>query len=134
MRSFALSLTFLLCGCHYNIAATTPANPTEYEDPPGRVARLSYAEGTVSFRPAGGDEWVAAGLNRPLTTGDTLWTEGNSRAELQLGTAVIRLGPQTNIEFLNLNDQLVQLKLAGGTVIVRLRQLDEGEDQAFFQK
>lgn len=128
MRSFALSLTFLLCGCHYNIAATTPANPAEYEDPPGRVARLSYAEGTVSFRPAGGDEWVAAGLNRPFTTGDALWTEGNSRAELQLGAAVIRLGPQTNIEFLNLNDQLVQVKLAAGILIIRLRQLDEGED------
>ncbi len=128
MRWLTFLLTFLLCGCRYNFAAATPANPTEFDDPPGRVARLSYAEGTVSFRPAAGDDWLAASLNRPLTAGDSLWTEENSRAELQLGTATLRLGPQTNIEFLNLNDTLVQVKLAAGVVIVRLRQLDEGED------
>ena len=44
-------------------------------DPPGRVARLSYMEGAVSFEPAGESDWSQASLNYPLTTGDRLWTE-----------------------------------------------------------
>jgi hypothetical protein len=41
-------------------------------DPPSRVARLSYQSGTVSFRPGTVEEWTAASLNYPLTTGDHL--------------------------------------------------------------
>jgi hypothetical protein len=39
-------------------------------DPPTRAARLAYAEGSVSFQPGGTEDWVAATINRPLTTGD----------------------------------------------------------------
>ena len=41
----------------------------------GRVARLSYIYGAVSFRPAGVDDWVPVDFNRPLTTGDHLFVE-----------------------------------------------------------
>src|SRR5437879_13060853 len=64
-------------------------------DPPGRVARLSYTQGTVSLQPAGVQDWAAAVVNRPLTTGDKLWTDQDSRAELDTGAAVIRLGSTT---------------------------------------
>jgi hypothetical protein len=30
------------------------------DDPPGRVARLGFMEGSVSFQPAGEDDWVGA--------------------------------------------------------------------------
>src|SRR5262245_48566457 len=40
------------------------------DDPPSRVARLGFTSGTVSFQPAGTDDWVAAFINRPITTGD----------------------------------------------------------------
>src|SRR5438034_1847989 len=42
------------------------------DDPPSRVARLAYTNGNVSFNPAGTDDWVAAVVNRPMTTGDKL--------------------------------------------------------------
>src|SRR5512137_2519179 len=64
-------------------------------DPPSRVARLSYVEGAVSFQPAGIEDWTAAERNRPLTTGDRLWTDQQSVAELDLGDAVLRLGGMT---------------------------------------
>ena len=38
------------------------------KDPPGRVARLSYSVGSVSFQPGGEGDWVQAVTNRPLTT------------------------------------------------------------------
>jgi hypothetical protein len=50
------------------------------QDPPARVARLNFLTGSISFQPAGEGDWVAAIPNRPLTTGDNLWTDSNSRA------------------------------------------------------
>ena len=97
------------------------------DDPPGRVARLSVTEGQVSFSPAGTDDWVAAVLNRPVTIGDKLWTDKDSRAELHVDTAAFRLGDQTGISFLNLNDQTIQLRITEGTVSLRVRRLGDGE-------
>jgi hypothetical protein len=71
-------------------------------EPPTRAARLGYADGTVSFVPAGQPDWVRASLNRPLTTGDRLWSGSDSRAELQIGGAAVRLGPRTSVNILNL--------------------------------
>ena len=96
-------------------------------DPPGRVARLNYLSGQISFQPGGADEWVGAPLNRPLTTGDKLWVEQDGRAELHMGSAAFRLNSRTAFEFLNLNDDNVQVRLAEGSVEIRLRRLDENE-------
>ncbi len=57
-------------------------------DPPARVARVGYANGPVSFSPAGENDWVQATLNRPLVTGDRLWADAGARVELQIGSAV----------------------------------------------
>jgi len=97
------------------------------DDPPGRVARLSVTEGQVSFSPAGTDDWVSAVLNRPVTTGDKLWTDQDSRAELHVDSAAFRLGADTGISFLNLNDQTIQLRITEGTVSIRVRRLGDNE-------
>jgi len=47
----------------------------DQNDPPGRVARLKYVQGAVSFEPAGEPDWVSAVVNRPMTTGDKLWAD-----------------------------------------------------------
>src|SRR5215469_2793097 len=96
-------------------------------DPPGRAAQLSDAEGAVSLQPAGVQEWIAATLNRPLTTGDRLWSDQNSRAELNLGTAGVRLGSNTGFAFLNLDDRNAQMQLTAGALIVSVRELQAGE-------
>jgi hypothetical protein len=55
-------------------------------DPSGRVARLSYLQGSVSLEPAGAQDWIPAELNRPVTTSDRLWSDTpGSRAELDIG-------------------------------------------------
>ena len=94
------------------------------DDPPGRVARLGFMEGSVSFQPAGESEWVQAVPNRPMTTGDKLWADRDSRAEIQLGSSMIDLAPNTGVSFLNLDDRTVQLELSSGTVNVRVWNLD----------
>jgi hypothetical protein len=97
------------------------------DDPPSRVARLSYTHGAVSFQPAGTDDWVSAVVNRPLTTGDKLWADNDARAELNIGSASIRLSHTTGFSFLNLADNTVQIRLTEGTVRLRVKRLGENE-------
>ncbi len=119
--SIALTLVFSAALSPLKAAAQ---NEEAQDDPPTRVARLGYIEGSVSFQPAGEDEWVQAVPNRPMTTGDKLWSDRGSRVELQLGSAVIRLGENTGLSFLNLDDNTVQLQLSSGAISVRVRRLD----------
>ena len=96
-------------------------------EPPSRAARLSYIDGTVSFSPSGQPDWVRAVVNRPLTTGDRLWVDADSRAELQVGGAAIRLGAATSVALLNLDDRIVQLELSQGTLKIRVRRMAAGQ-------
>ena len=92
-------------------------------DPPSRVARLGYTEGTVSFSPAGESDWVEATVNRPLTQGDRLWVDGLARAEVELGGTMIRLNADTSLSVLNLDDRITQLQLTQGTLSLHVRRL-----------
>src|SRR6266849_1375377 len=97
------------------------------QDPPGRVARMNYAQGSVTFQPGGEGDWVTAVPNRPLTSGDNLWTDQGSRAELHVGSTAVRLASETSLTLLALDDQSTQLRLSEGTIILRVRHLDDGD-------
>lgn len=96
-------------------------------DPPSRVARLGYVTGSVGFSPGGENDWMQATLNRPLTTGDRLWAEAGSLAEIEIGGAMIRMNAGTGIAMLNLDDRIIQLQLTQGELIVRVRRLEPGQ-------
>jgi hypothetical protein len=121
--TFLFSILVLLAG--YLFAFSSPALADD--DPPGRVARLNYIQGSISFQPGGETDWVQANPNRPLTTGDNLWADRNSRGELHIGSSSIRVGSETGITFLNLDDRTVQIQLAQGSMNVRVRRLEGGE-------
>ena len=109
------------------IAQDQDDDQDQAQDPPGRVARLNYSQGSISFRPAGEDDWVTAVPNRPMVSGDDLWADENSRAEVHMGSAAIRLGSQTGITFLTLDDNTTQIRLAQGSLIVRVRHVDDDD-------
>ena len=92
-------------------------------DPPSRVARLGAMAGAVSFSPAGESDWVQATVNRPLTNGDRLWADANGRTELQIGGTMVRMGANTGIAVLNLDDRIAQLQLTEGRLNVRVSRL-----------
>jgi hypothetical protein len=96
-------------------------------DPPTRVARLAYVSGNTSFSPGGERDWSPAIVNRPLTTGDRLWVERGSRAELQMGAVAVRADGGTHLTLLNLDDRTTQVQLTRGTLHVRVRRLDRGQ-------
>jgi hypothetical protein len=109
------------------LVAATAAVLSAQIDPPGRVGRLNYIDGSVSFQPAGVNDWVDASVNRPLIAGDYIWVGDRGRSELHIGSAALRLGPNTAFEFLNLDDQGVQIRLSEGTLTVRVRSLDRNQ-------
>jgi hypothetical protein len=97
-------------------------------DPPGRVGRLSYMNGPVSFQPAGVTDWVDADVNRPLTTGDQVWVGAGGRAEIHVGSTALRLDSNTAFQFLNLDDQSIQIQLSEGNLTVRSRNLAQNQN------
>jgi hypothetical protein len=96
-------------------------------DPPSRVARLNFMDGNVSFQPSTVESWTQASLNYPLTTGDHIYSDVNSRAEMHIGANALRLGSQSNFGFLNLDDRTVQVRFTEGALEIRLRELADDE-------
>jgi hypothetical protein len=83
-------------------------------DPPDRVARVGFLRGEVSFQTAGDDRWAEASLNRPMGTGDKVYTDRDSRVELEIGAAAVRLDEHSTFNLLNLDDQIAQMELTEG--------------------
>ncbi|HVH85893.1 MAG TPA: DUF6600 domain-containing protein [Terriglobales bacterium] len=96
-------------------------------DPPSRVARLNYISGQVSMQPGGVNDWAAATINRPMTTADRLWTDKDSRAELHLGSAALRMDSETSLTLTNLSDNTVQLELDEGVLNLQVARMFNGE-------
>lgn len=126
MRNKAMQLAALFGIALMALAAPSRATADD-EDPPSRVARLSYMSGAVSFSPAGTDDWVTPVVNRPITTGDKLWTDKSARAELSIGTAYIRMGDETGFSFLNLDDRTTQIRMTEGVINLRVKRLEQDE-------
>ena len=95
-------------------------------DPPGRVGRLSYIDGVVSFHTAEQEQWSPATLNYPVVAGESFWTEPQARAEIQVGPAEFRLDEATALDIVALDDGRTHLGLAQGTINVHLRQVPPG--------
>src|ERR1700740_776763 len=118
----------LLLGVAALLVFTTPqAKADDQADPPSRVARISYIDGNVSFQPTGSDDWAAAAKNRPVTIGDKIWSDKDSRVELQAGEASFHIGSMTAFSFLNLDENITQVRVAEGAVNFRVRELREGD-------
>ncbi|WP_431274119.1 DUF6600 domain-containing protein [Variovorax ureilyticus] len=96
-------------------------NAAAQQDPPGRVGRLNFQQGTVSVSPAGDDNWYRADPNRPLTSGDRLWTDRNSRAEIYVGSTAVRLDEQTAVTLSELDDETLRITATQGDLQMRVR-------------
>jgi hypothetical protein len=105
----------------------TPSAGGQQVDPPGRVARLEYMTGSVSVQPQGTGDWAEGSVNRPLTNADNVWADKDSRAELNLGTGVMRISSETSLTLTNVTNDAVQVQLHQGTLNVHLRKLYGGE-------
>ena len=123
MKTYKLVLPALVLSLTFSMVvsqALAQDQDNDEQDPPSRVARLNYSSGSVSFQPGGEGDWVTAVPNRPLTTGDNLWADKDSRAELHVGSTGIRMDSETSVSFLDLDDRTLQLRLSLGAVELRM--------------
>lgn len=111
-----LLLTLGFCGVAYGNVV----------DPPERVGRVIAVFGEVELASAGrrGD---AAVRNMPVTSGDRIVTDGESRAELSLGAGKLRLDGDTDVDVLKLDADIVRLGVRSGTVGLHLGELRGSE-------
>ena len=83
-RSLIVAMALIGMGAiPFHLKAQPPAGPPpsdsgDVNDPPSRAARLGMIQGNVSFQPGGVEDWVPATLNRPVSTGDRLWTDAGA--------------------------------------------------------
>src|SRR5437667_9352065 len=103
--------------------APAEQNQQPTQDPPSRAARLQYTSGSVSVQPHGTDDWVSGTLNRPLTNADNVWADKNSRAEISVGTGLIRIDSDSSLTFTNIAEYIWQFQFHYGAIHVHVRLL-----------
>ena len=91
------------------------------DDPPGRVGRLAEVQGGVSWFDHEQGAWQEAERNLPLTSGDRLSTSAQGRAEVRVGSTVLRLAGATELEVLRLDDEQMTFQLHAGSLALRVR-------------
>jgi hypothetical protein len=104
-----------------------PQQGSPQNDPPAVAARLQFVTGSVSVQPHGADAWVAGVINRPLTNSDNVWADKNSRAEINVGSALIRIDSESSLTLTNISDKAIQLQLHQGAMNLHVRSLEDGE-------
>ena len=127
-RFFGLMGSLVIAAASLSLALGARAQSTGQADPPGRVARLSELNGQVWLYSPDSAEWVSADRNRPLTSGDRLATDPGARAQLQVGSTILRLDSSSELEVVRLDDDNISLQLHGGSMTARVRNItDAGE-------
>jgi len=96
-------------------------------EPPGRVGRLAFTNGTVSFHDDQQSEWTPAIVNTPLSTGDSLWTEPNARSEISLAGTRIRMAGATELDMLAVDDTQTRLQVDQGRIDIKTQAMDTSQ-------
>jgi hypothetical protein len=93
-------------------------------EPPTRVGRLAFVDGTVSFHDDRQAGWDKAIVNTPLTSGDALWTEPGAHSEISIAGTRVRLYGATQLDMLALDGRHTRLQLAQGRIDIKTFDLD----------
>ena len=96
-------------------------------DPPARVGRLSYLQGTVSYHDAQQDTWAPAAVNTPITSGDSVWTEPNGHNELSISGTRVRMDGDSQLDVQALDDSRTRLQLDQGRLDIKTFALDTSQ-------
>ncbi len=112
--------------CLSLLAVAEPAF-AQQQEPPARVGAVSDVSGNLAFHTAGETQWSAAGINYPVATGGSFWTDAQARAQIQIGPSTLALAGGTELDVTNLNEQASQFAVPQGRIYLHLRQLDAGQ-------
>lgn len=97
------------------------------DDPPDEAGRVSFISGTVSVQPNGSDDWGQAYPNSSIGPGDRIFTDQDGQAEIQVGQSYLRIGPNTDITFVEEQPGDIAFGMAQGSVHVRSFGFEPGQ-------
>jgi hypothetical protein len=105
----------------------------DQEQGPVRLARFSFTQGSVTWRPDDSSEWSAAVVNLPLRQGAEVWVTDGGRAEIQFDDgSLLRLGnggvAVLQTLYSDSDGEFTEVKLTGGVAALRLKH-----DHSVFQ-
>ncbi|MGP8251096.1 MAG: DUF6600 domain-containing protein [Terracidiphilus sp.] len=98
------------------LIAFSPSLSRAQNDPPPEAGRVSFIQGSASVQPVGLDDWGQAEVNMPLGPGDRIFTDNDSRAEIQIGRTYIRMGTGTDISIIDVTPEGVSIGVAQGRI------------------
>jgi hypothetical protein len=110
----SLSQNLLLAGISTGMVLAVTSSQAQGDPPPG-AARFAHLEGNVSVQPYGQDGWGQANSNQPSAAGDRVYTDQQSRGELQAGPVRAYFGPSSDLTLVSDNDQGVEYGQAAGS-------------------
>jgi hypothetical protein len=123
------AVTFVAGFVGATLAATLawPSVAQAQSEPPGRVGRLAFTDGTVTLHDNEQSQWTPAVVNRPLSTGDSLWTEPNARSEISLAGTRIRMAGATELDMLAVDDTQTRLQIDRGRIDIKTQAMDPSQ-------
>lgn len=95
--------------------ALAPTLSQAQDDPTFQAGRVSFVSGAVSVQPAGTDNWGQAYPNLPLGPGDRIFTDSDGRAEIQVGQTFVRIGPNSDVSFVDATPHGLNFGVAQGS-------------------
>ncbi len=90
-------------------------------DPSTQVGRISYLEGEVTFSELASGDSGPALLNWPVTSNTMISTASRSRAEINVGSTLIQLDADSELEITQLDDEHLIVRLNHGAAIASVR-------------
>ena len=123
-----LSQSSTLARAALALVATSIFAANAFAEPPSRVGRVSLAEGNVSFFMDRSEGWKPARINFPVTSENSLWTEGASRAEVRIGPMAMRIDDNTILDFIRIDDEQTLAYLQRGSINIRTRRDGDRSD------
>ena len=125
LKSLSMACLALVAALLCNVASAQA-------DPPTRAGRLTNLQGSVSVYDWEQGAWAPALSNRPITSGDRVSTGPDSRAEVRVGSTVMRLGARTELEVARIDDERLQFQLHSGSAGLRVRSRAAAEEVEVF--
>ena len=101
-------------------SATSAAPERQEAEWPARVGRIADVQGSVRLLEREDNEWVAASINRPVTSGDQFATQPGARLEISVGSATLRLDGDSELALQRLDDEAVVLQLRRGSLALQV--------------
>lgn len=96
-------------------------------DPPARVGRLARLEGTVSTHGAGSTQWSPAVLNFPVASGDSISTQPQAQADIEVGADLATLADNSELDLATLDDRNLVASEPQGALFLDLRDVRPGD-------